>query len=112
MYNPPAGFEDLLDDAESSDRDAGPFRELEVVGMGVFRARRTIPGSTGALAMSANAQIANDAKAGYLNLFLQNHLADGEYNRLVEGLIEGRFPEDAVVRLTRALATQGTARPT
>lgn len=112
MYDPPAGFEDLLADAANCVRDQGPYRDVEVVGMGTFRARRVIPGSAGALAMSANAKIETGAKAGYLNLFLQNHLADGEYLRMVEGMIEGRYPDDAVVRVTRALATQGTARPT
>jgi len=112
MFDPPAGFDDFLADAAESIREQGPFHDVEVAGMGTFSARRMIPGSAATLAMSANAKIDVAAKAGYLNLFLQNHLADGEYARLVEGMVEGRYPDDAVVRVTRALATQGTARPT
>lgn len=110
MYEPPPGFDDMLGDAELVPME-GPFRTLEVPGVGSVLARRPMPRSTAALAMSANAKIDATARQDYLTLFVRNHLADGEYERLMVAMINGEAPPDTLGRVARSISTWGTARP-
>lgn len=115
MYDPTPGFDDMTDDAERfaemhprTDR----FRPLDVEGVGVVQARKPLPGSVPALAMSANSKIKLDSKIEYLTLFVQNHLAPGEFERLLVGTMEDTLPANTVQLVARAIGTWGTARPT
>lgn len=80
--------------------------------MGVVRARRPMPNATYALASAANSKIAINAQMDYLVLFVRNHLADGELERVYHEMITGDMPPDALERIARSVATWGTARPT
>lgn len=111
MYDPPDSFDDMLGDAELV-AQAGPFKPLDVPGVGVVKARRPLPNAVPALAMSSNAKLDAVTQQGYLTLFIQNHLDDGEFDRILFEMIEGDLPANAVGRIARAIATWGTARPT
>lgn len=111
MYTAPSGYTDLLADAE--DGRAGPFRDLEVPGVGTVRARSPLPNAVGALGMAANSKISDMEKQEYMTLFLQNHLDSASMDRLyVAMMIEPDSPENTMQRVARAIATIGTARPT
>ena len=113
LYEPPPGFDDLLGDCEDVE-DRGVFHDLEVPGVGVVRARKPMPNAAGALSMSVNAKIKTHAQAGYLTLFVRNHLAEDEFERLtVEMMDPDRdLPSDTIARVARCISTWGTARPT
>jgi hypothetical protein len=111
VYDPPPGYADLEGDsatADSSDR----FDDLEVDGVGTVRARRPMPNAIHALAMAANSGIEAQARVDYLVLFVRNHVAAGELERIYHGMITGDAPADSVERIARTVATWGTARPT
>ena len=111
MFDPPPGYEDCLGDAEiapSSER----FDYLDVPKVGKVKARRPMPNAVAALAMAANSQIDVMARSDYLVLFVRNHLAKGELERIYYEMITGTAPANSIERIARSVATWGTARPT
>ncbi|AYB70579.1 hypothetical protein SEA_SERENDIPITOUS_37 [Mycobacterium phage Serendipitous] len=113
-FEPPAGYVDCEADAEASPPNAGPFHEIEVADVGVMHARRPLPNAIPALSSAASPKVSEVNRLGYLNLFVQNHLADGEYEALLARMLDPDedVPPDAMLRVSRAIATAGTARPT
>lgn len=112
MFDPPAGHKDLEADAARAPERTDPYRELTVPGLGVFYAREPLPASAAALAMAANPDIDAEHRSGYLKAFIEQHLQSGEFeNLLVRMILDDTVPGDATLRLVRAIATQGTARP-
>lgn len=101
----------MLSDA----RRAAPLPEpepLEVPRLGTFQAREPRPRSVAVLAMTQNNDLTDAERAGYISLFVAQHLADGEYERVVNGMMDGDFPDIGTVsKLMMAIATWGTARP-
>jgi hypothetical protein len=111
MYDPPPGYSDMEGDADTalySER----FDDLEVEGVGVVSARRPMPNAVPALAAAANAQLEAQIRMDYVVLFVRNHLAEGELERIYHNMITGDTPADSIERIARAVATWGTARPT
>lgn len=111
MYDPPAGFEDILTDAEQSD-NLGSWATLEVEGVASFRARKPMPNAVAVLGNAVQAKISDSSRNDYIGLFVQNHLTSKSLDKLMVGMMTGRYPEDAVSRVCRALSIWGTARPT
>ncbi|MEU9805416.1 hypothetical protein [Mycobacterium sp. NPDC050853] len=111
MYDPPDSFDDILGDADLVS-STGPFMPLDVPGVGIVRARRPMPNAVPALAMSSNAKLDAVAKQGYLTLFIQNHVDDGEHERILAKMMTEDLPADSIGKIARAIATWGTARPT
>lgn len=113
IHEPPPGFDDLLADAQDVEA-RGAFHDLDVPGVGTVRARKPMPNAAANLSMSVNAKIETATQTRYLRLFVETHLADGEFERLmVEMLDPDRdLPGDTVGRVARCIATWGTARPT
>jgi hypothetical protein len=111
LFDPPPGWEDMLSDALRS----APLPEsepLKVPGLGTFQAREPRPRSIAVLAMTQNDQIDDLERLNMVNLFVRQHLGEGEYERVVEGMIDDVFPEHGTVgKLMEAIATWGTARP-
>lgn len=111
LYEPPPGNVDMESDAER-----GPysphFHELMVDEVGIVIARKPMPNAIPALASASSANIAADARADYLVLFAQNHLDEGEMDRLFyEMSTKPDMPPDTIERVARAIATWGTPRP-
>lgn len=102
----------MLGDADLAIIRDAPYRPLEVPEVGTVLARPPMPRSTAALAMSANAKIDATARKEYLTLFVRNHLADGEYDRLLIAMMNDEAPADTIGRVAREISTWGTARPT
>jgi hypothetical protein len=111
MYDPPPGFPDLEHDAGLCDRD-GSYRSLDVPGVGTLLARLPLPKSVSAISMAANSKLDAATKAGYLNLFVRNHVGDDTHEDLLRGMITGDYPDDALQKVARAIACVGTPRPT
>lgn len=115
-FEPPAGYDDCEADAERSPANSGPFRAIEVADVGVIHARRPLPNAIPALSGAANPKVSDTSRIGYLNLFVQNHLAPGEYESLLARMMDpdtvGDMPPDTMLRVSRAIATAGSARPT
>ncbi|AXN53310.1 hypothetical protein PBI_THONKO_38 [Mycobacterium phage Thonko] len=117
MYDPPPGYDDCEDDAEryaSVTPITAAYREIDVPGVGTFHARRPMPNSIPALAKAASAKIPERTRIDQLDLFVQNHLAPGEFETLLARMMDPdeTVPADSVLRVSRAIATAGTARPT
>lgn len=115
MYDPPASYEDCESDAEDSPTPPGhPYRELEVKGVGLLHARKPLPNAIPALAGAANAKVSGETRIDHLDIFVQNHLADGEFEALLARMMDPDtdMPPDSMLRVSRAIATAGTARPT
>ena len=115
MYDPPPGYVDCESDAE--DHPTPPikgYHEIDVAGVGVFHARKPLPNAIPALAGAANPKVSNASRIDYLTIFVQNHLAEGEPEKLLARMLDPDedLPEDAMLRVSRAIATAGTARPT
>lgn len=111
MFDPPPGYDDMAGDADAFPCDPH-FHPLEVPGVGVVQARRPMPKSVPALAMAANSKIELTSRSDYLVLFVSNHLAEGELERVYVEMITQDLPPDTIERIARAVATWGTARPT
>ena len=113
-FEPPAGYADCEADAEASPANTGPFHEIEVADVGVIHARRPLPNAIPALSSAASPKVGDVSRIGYLNLFVQNHLAEGEYEDLLMRMMDPDrdMPPDTILRVSRAIATAGTARPT
>jgi len=115
LYDPPASYEDCESDAEDSPTPPGhPYRELEVKGVGLLHARKPLPNAIPALAGAANAKVSGETRIDHLDIFVQNHLADGEFEALLARMMDPDtdMPPDSMLRVSRAIATAGTARPT
>ena len=110
MFDPPAGYLDLIGDAETA-----PFSErfepLVVAEVGVLTARRPMPSGLADLAMAANPEVADVDRADYLVQFVQRHLHSDELERVYVAMMAGEAPADSIERIARAIATWGTARP-
>lgn len=112
MYGPPAGYVDLQADAAAAPPMLGPYRELTVPDVGVFHAHTPPPPMAIApLAMAANPKVDHAGRINYLDQFIQNHMQPGEFEDLLLRMITDDVPPDALLRLSRAIATAGTARP-
>ncbi len=110
MFDPPPGYADLLGDAEiapCSDR----LDQLAVEGVGSVLARRPMPRALGALAMAANPALTDTARTDYLILFVRDHLAEDELERLYVAMMVGELPTNSIELIARAITTWGTARP-
>lgn len=112
MYSPPPGYVDIEADADAAPPPTGRHRELIVTGVGVFHARVPGPSAIAPLAMAANSKVDQHDRLTYLNKFIQHHLQPGEFEDLLARMITDEdLPGDAMLRLSRAIATTGTARP-
>ena len=112
MYDPPAGYQDFLADAENSDRGDGPMYPLEVEGVGTIQSRKPIPGSAAALGASGRSKASDREKVGYLNLFVRNHIGAEQYEDLLMRMMTGDAPANTMNLVVEAITTRGTARPT
>lgn len=112
LHDPPPGYEDCAFDAERTPIPEGGYRTLTVEGVGELLARPPVVHSVSVLGAATRANISADRKIDQLTRFLQIHLADGEYARLLMGMATGEMPADTIARVHRAIAAWGTARPT
>lgn len=117
MYEPPPGIADCECDSELAPTPPGhPFYPVKVDGVGVVQARRPLPNAIPALAGGSNPKLNDRSRVSYMELFLQNHLGPGELERLryqmTDPDADPELPADTMLRVTRAIATMGTARPT
>ena len=115
IYDPPPGYDDCESDAEDAPTPPGhPYRPLEVEDVGTFHARKPLPNAIPALAGAANSKVGPQVRIDQLNIFVQNHLAPGEYEQLLARMMDPDvdLPGDAMLRVSRAIATAGSARPT
>jgi hypothetical protein len=115
LYDPPPGYDDCESDGEDAPTPPGhPYHPLDVDGVGTVHARKPLPNAIPNLAGAANAKVSNASRVDYLTVFVRNHLADGEHEALLARMMDpdDDLPEDAVLRVSRAIATAGTARPT
>lgn len=129
IFEPPPSYVDLLADAEDTP-ERGQFRNLQIPGVGVVSARKPMPRSAAALAMSFHATLDPDRanaeldaqgrksalerqQSRYRDQFIRDHLADGEFDRLMVDMLDPDrdLPTDTTWRLVRCIATWGTARP-
>lgn len=110
MFSPPPGYPDLLSDAEGRMR-MDSYQELTVPEIGVVKACKPCPASTAVLAMSANPSSAGQERLDYLVKFASQHLEPGEMERLYFMMMVDALPTNTVERVTRSVATFGTARP-
>lgn len=106
LFDPPPGFDDLLGDCDA----AAGFHPLEVDGVGTVLARKPLPNALGDLAMSQNPTITPELRSYHASRFTQNHLAEGEYTRLLTGMLDDDLPAGSTDTVSQALATWGTAR--
>ncbi|WP_286932134.1 hypothetical protein [Microbacterium sp.] len=119
----PSGYADLCSDADDAP-PLGPVRDLHVDQVGVVRARKPMPRSAAVLTAAVQPQFPahvprrdrdrlRDQMAGEAaERFLRDHLADGEYERLIDAMIDGQAPADTLTRVLEGIATWGTGRPT
>ncbi|UXE04412.1 hypothetical protein SEA_FUNSIZED_41 [Mycobacterium phage Funsized] len=115
MYDPPPGTEDCESDGEDHPTPPGhPYRPIEVEGVGLIHARKPLPNAIPALAGAANGKVSAERRIDHLDIFVQNHLADGEFEMILARMMDpdNDMPPDTMLRVSRAIATQGTARPT
>lgn len=110
IYEPPPGFRDIDGDAEDAP-PLGPARPLEIPRLGVVVAHKPKPRSIAALANAANRKLGAVEQGERFNEFVVAHLAEGEFDRIVLGMMAGDFPSGAIGRIAKAVAVWGTARP-
>lgn len=110
---PPPGFDDMEGDAadHQSPKD-GPWHDLLVEGVGIVKARKPMPNAIPALAAAANSQLSHGKRTDHHVLFVRNHVAPGEADRLLVGMGNDELPHDTYTRVTTAIVTWGTSRPT
>lgn len=112
MFDPPPGWTDCETDCAAAPPGAGPFRELTVEGIGVVHARYPMPNALSALASAENSKIEARARMDHRDRFVMNHLQPGEFDELLERMMADEVPLDTMLRVSRAIATAGTSRPT
>lgn len=110
MFEPPAGYLDLVGDAETAPYSQ-QFEPLVVAEVGVLTARRPMPSGLADLAMAANPEVADVDRSDYLVRFVSRHLHGDELERVYVAMMAGDAPADSIERIARAIATWGTARP-
>lgn len=110
MYSPPPGFDDLLADAADWPV-TGEICDLDVKGIGIVAARRPQPRAAAALAMTSNEKINAAEKLDHFTRFVMDHLGEGEFERIMAGMVSGELPPRTIQRVGRTMATWGTARP-
>jgi hypothetical protein len=112
VYSPPSSFKDALADAQDTPSE-GPYRELEVRGVGMVTARKPMANAVGSLGNAMHAKISEEERNNYIGLFVVNHLSPDSWDDLVDGMMAGKFDtDDAVGEVCKAISTWGTARPT
>ncbi|QFP94655.1 hypothetical protein I5G59_gp35 [Mycobacterium phage LilMcDreamy] len=113
-FEPPAGYVDCENDGDAAPPNDGPFREIDVPGVGIIHARRPLPNAIPALSSAANSKVSDRARLDYLDLFILNHLKPGEFEEILARMTDPDLdmPPDSMLRVSRAIATAGTARPT
>lgn len=93
----------------------GGVVKMTVPRVGDIWARPPQPRSAAALGMSVWLKAPPAEQHRNLVQFITDHLADGEYERLLAMLIdsddEDPMPEDTITRVARTIACHGTARP-
>lgn len=99
-------------DANQADRPPAGFHPIEVEGVGTLQCRNPIPGSAAVLAKCARSKASENEKAGYLNLFVRNHIGDDQHEELLVRMMNDDAPADTMNRVVEAITTGGTARPT
>lgn len=116
VYEPPTGDLDIEADAELAELTPGKYRTIEVDGVGTIHARWPLPNAVPALASAANSKISERARLDQLTLFIQNHIEPSEFvdllARMSDPEVSEALPEDTMLRVSRAIATAGTSRPT
>jgi len=120
MYSPPSGITDCETDAELDEQArkvipiSAAYHRIEVPEVGVIHARRPLPNAVPTLANTVNAKISGEARADAIDRFVQNHLAPGEFKDLLSRMVDPDedLPPDALHKVSQAIATAGTARPT
>lgn len=110
MFEPPPGYEDMLGDAATAEF-SDQFDYLLVPEVGSLKARRPLPNAIATLAMASNSGLTDSSRSDYLVLFISNHLAEGELERIYVDMMLGEASIDSIEKIARALATWGTARP-
>lgn len=110
MYSPPPGYEDLLSDAENH-QPLGLLAPLDIPELGTVQALKPCPCGVAWLAMSSNPKASPAERTDHLVRFVNEHLAEGELERLYFDMMLESGPRDSVERVARSLATWGTARP-
>lgn len=111
VYNPPDSFTDALNDALAARDQNQPFEELLVPGIGYLQARKPRPCAVGALGNAVNAKAGDKDRNHYIGLFVNDHLDDESWDRVMVGMMTGELSKDAVHDVCKALATWGTSRP-
>lgn len=117
MQELPPGQVDCDYDSELSPTPPGhPYYPVAVEGVGVVQARRPLPNAVSSLAGASNPKLSDRSRMEYRTLFLVNHLAPGEMDRLQSAMFDPDadppLPHDTMFRVVKAVATVGTARPT
>lgn len=105
MFDPPHGYADLEGDAALGPGSA----VLEVPEVGPVQAYRPRPASLPALVAAATAP--SSQQLDLTLQFVQNHLAEGELERITVAMMAGTAPANSIERIARAVTTWGTARP-
>lgn len=110
MFEPPPGYEDMLADAEESIYSSA-WVNLDVPKIGTVRARRPMPDGAALLAMAANPKIGHTKQVEFMMRFVNTHVATEDIERVYFAMMMDEMPADSIERLSRAVATWGTARP-
>lgn len=110
MFDPPPGFDDLAGDTEHAPRNER-LTTLTVPDVGIVVARKPMPAGIHHLAMSVNSETPDPQRSSHAAQFVQDHLGDGEWERLTMAMIDGDAPENTVTAVAEGIATWGTARP-
>lgn len=109
MKSPP-GYDDFLDDARAL-APTGDFEPIAVPAVGLIHARRPQPRSAAALAQASNGKLKGPERVDYLHLFLGEHVPSDDVEKLLQRMVDGEIPADALQRVVSGVATWGTARP-
>lgn len=109
MKSPP-GYDDFLADADAVEM-TGRYEILEVPRVGKIAARRPTPRSAAALAQATNSKVKAHDRLGYFNLFIGDHVPPEQVESILLRMITDEIEQDAMQRVSRAVATWGTARP-
>jgi hypothetical protein len=77
-----------------------------------FRCRKPMPNAVAVLGSAVQSKISDQSRNDYIGLFVANHLSDKAFDKLMVGMMTGKYPADSVSKVCHALAIWGTARPT
>lgn len=111
LHQIPDSYDDLAADAERCAPDVRPFRELDVKGVGIVLARPPMPHAAEVLGAATQSKMAIKDQMDHISRFVINHTADGEFERILAGMMAGGLPADTMRRVVRAITTWGTGRP-